>query len=64
MTRNWLDAEANGPCNSTEGNPAIIEENEPGTAVVFSNIKWGDIGSTIPSNSSSAKVRRNHQLRY
>lgn len=43
---NWLDSGSNGPCSSTEGNPALIEENYPGTHVVFSNIAWGDIGST------------------
>ncbi|CAN8099653.1 unnamed protein product [Discula destructiva] len=43
---NWLDAGTNGPCNATEGNPFLIEENNSDTHVVFSNIKWGDIGST------------------
>ena len=42
----WLDGGSAGPCNSTEGNPTIIEEQDPGTSVTFSNIKWGDIGST------------------
>ncbi|KAL1965867.1 hypothetical protein VTN77DRAFT_5000 [Rasamsonia byssochlamydoides] len=46
---NWLDSGNAGPCNSTEGNPAIIEAQDPGTAVTFSNIKWGDIGSTFES---------------
>ena len=43
---NWLDAGTSGPCNSTEGNPTVIETEDPGTSVTFSNIKWGDIGST------------------
>jgi cellulase len=47
---NWLDASNSwgdaGPCNATEGNPALIAANYPGTAVTFSNIKWGEIGST------------------
>lgn len=55
---NWLDSGANGPCNATEGDPAVIEQNAPGTHVVFSNIKWGDIGSTFSSNSTSSKLRR------
>jgi cellulase len=58
---NWLDAGSNGPCSDTEGNPANILANYPDTHVVFSNIRWGDIGSTVqtsgggPSSSSSAK---------
>lgn len=43
---NWLDSGSAGPCNSTEGNPTIIESEYPDTSVTFSNIKWGDIGST------------------
>lgn len=42
----WLDEGSNGPCNSTEGDPALIEQNSPDTHVVFSSIRWGDIGST------------------
>lgn len=43
---NWLDSGSSGPCSSTAGNPSLIQANDPGTHVVFSNIKWGDIGST------------------
>ncbi|KAJ5620360.1 hypothetical protein N7510_004344 [Penicillium lagena] len=43
---NWLDSGSAGPCNSTQGNPAIIEAQYPYTSVTFSNIRWGDIGST------------------
>ncbi|KAI9924209.1 hypothetical protein MW887_007159 [Aspergillus wentii] len=43
---NWLDSGDAGPCNSTEGNPELIQKNHPDTAVTFSNIRWGDIGST------------------
>ncbi|PSR81291.1 concanavalin A-like lectin/glucanase domain-containing protein [Coniella lustricola] len=43
----WLDQGSNGPCNSTAGNPSLIEATDPTTHVVFSNIKWGDIGSTV-----------------
>jgi cellulase len=58
---NWLDSGSNGPCSETEGNPANILANYPDTHVVFSNIRWGDIGSTVQtsgdgtSSSSSAK---------
>ena len=44
---NWLDSGSAGPCNSTEGNPALIEAQYPDTSVTFSNIRWGDIGSTF-----------------
>ncbi len=43
---NWLDSGSSGPCNSTEGNPALIVQQHPDAAVTFSNIKWGEIGST------------------
>ncbi|KAJ4421560.1 Endoglucanase 7a [Gnomoniopsis sp. IMI 355080] len=43
---NWLDSGSSGPCSATEGNPTLIEANSSDTHVVFSNIKWGDIGST------------------
>lgn len=42
----WLDSGNAGPCNATEGNPALIEVEDPGTDVTWSNIKWGEIGST------------------
>ena len=43
---NWLDSGNAGPCNGTEGNPKLIQAQHPGTSVTFSNIRWGDIGST------------------
>jgi len=46
---NWMDSGDAGPCNATEGNPELILANEPGTNVVFSQVKWGDIGSTTES---------------
>lgn len=44
----WLDGTASGagPCNSTEGNPEFIKTIQPDVAVEFSEIKWGEIGST------------------
>lgn len=44
---NWLDSGANGPCSATEGDPALIQKNHPDTHVKFSNIRWGDLGSTF-----------------
>ncbi|KAK5131019.1 hypothetical protein LTR08_001369 [Meristemomyces frigidus] len=43
---NWLDSGNGGPCNATEGNPVLIVEEDPSTSVTFSNVRWGDIGST------------------
>ncbi|KAK0640704.1 concanavalin A-like lectin/glucanase domain-containing protein [Cercophora newfieldiana] len=43
----WLDSEDNGPCNATEGDPANIVRNMPEVSVTFSNVRWGDIGSTF-----------------
>lgn len=42
----WLDAGSNGPCASGQGSPSNIQSQHPDTHVVFSNIRWGDIGST------------------
>jgi cellulase len=43
---NWLDSGSSGPCNATEGNPAVITQVQPDAAITFSAIKWGEIGST------------------
>ena len=43
---NWLDAGDAGPCNKEEGKPTVIKKKYPDTRVTFSNIRWGDIGST------------------
>lgn len=43
---NWLDSGNAGPCNATEGNPVLIEAQDPGTDVTFSDVRWGDINST------------------
>ncbi|KAF2437757.1 carbohydrate-binding module family 1 protein [Karstenula rhodostoma CBS 690.94] len=50
---NWLDTGNNGPCSLTEGNPALIIQNNPTTHVVFSGIRWGDIGSTFSSGGGA-----------
>ncbi|KAF3769759.1 family 7 glycoside hydrolase [Cryphonectria parasitica EP155] len=44
---NWLDEGSAGPCNATEGNPALIEEYYPGVQVKFEKIRYGEIGSTF-----------------
>ncbi|KAG9237477.1 putative endo-beta-1,4-glucanase celB [Amylocarpus encephaloides] len=47
---NWLDNGSTGPCNATEGDPNVITQVQPDPAVVFSNVKWGEIDSTYTSN--------------
>ncbi|ROV96533.1 hypothetical protein VMCG_07777 [Cytospora schulzeri] len=54
----WLDSGSSGPCNGTEGSPNLIQKKAPGAHVVFSNIKWGDIGSTFTDSSSASKYKR------
>lgn len=48
----WLDGDGAGPCNATEGDPKVIREIQPDTAVTFSNIKWGEIDSTYTAEQS------------
>lgn len=43
----WLDGGDAGPCNATVEDPEVIREVEPYPSVVFSQIKWGEIGSTF-----------------
>lgn len=42
----WLDSGNNGPCQAGQGTPANIQSQHSDTHVVFSNIRWGEIGST------------------
>lgn len=44
---NWLDSGDAGPCSATEGNPQNIVKVQPAPSTTFSNIKWGEIGSTF-----------------
>jgi len=44
---NWLDSGDSGPCNATEGAPAVVVTKEKKPTVTFSQIKWGEIGSTF-----------------
>ncbi|KAK0615315.1 concanavalin A-like lectin/glucanase domain-containing protein [Bombardia bombarda] len=46
----WLDGGSNGPCDAVEGDPKRIVRENPEVSVTFSNIKWGEIGSTSPEN--------------
>ncbi|CCC14863.1 hypothetical protein SMACR_07589 [Sordaria macrospora] len=56
---NWLDAEGNGPCSATEGDPKEIVKNKPDARVTFSNIRWGEVGSTYaPGGKCGVKSSR------
>ncbi|KAK1532157.1 glycosyl hydrolase family 7 [Colletotrichum costaricense] len=49
----WLDgAPEAGPCNETEGFPENVVKVEPNPVVTFSNIKWGELGSTFKPQST------------
>ena len=57
----WLDSDypttadpsspgvARGACPTTSGNPTDVESQSPGATVIYSNIKFGPIGSTYAS---------------
>jgi cellulase len=49
---NWLDSGTSGPCTNTSGVPATLLANYPNTTVTWSNVKWGEIGSTYSTASS------------
>jgi cellulase len=42
----WLDGGNNGPCSPTAGDPKRIVEQNPEVSVTFSNVRWGEMGST------------------
>lgn len=52
---NWLDSGNSGPCNATEGDPAVITQIQPDPQVTFSNVKWGEIGSTYLAHPHSGR---------
>lgn len=54
---NWLDSGDAGPCNAEEGNPAEIIKVEPHPVVEFSNLKWGEIGSTYTCDEKKRSIR-------
>ncbi|KAI8912048.1 family 7 glycoside hydrolase [Powellomyces hirtus] len=41
-----------GSCDPSSGKPADVEANFPNSSVKFSNIKWGEIGSTYAKGST------------
>ena len=60
----WLDSDyplnkpatapgvARGTCSTSSGKPADVEANAADSYVSYGNIKYGEIGSTIPSGPS------------
>ncbi len=54
----WLDSQfpeggtapgdARGPCKNGAGDPAVVEKQYPNSKVVFSDVRHGEIGSTVP----------------
>lgn len=61
---NWLDTGSSGPCSETAGDPKLIVANNPEVSVTFSNIRWGEIGSTFNASApgtSSAFIKGNAQ---
>jgi len=62
----WLDSDyptnkdasapgvARGTCATTSGVPAQIESQSPNAYVTFSNIKFGDLGSTFSGSTTSS----------
>jgi cellulase len=57
---NWLDTGSAGPCNTTEGDPKVIQQIEKAPTVTFSQVKWGEIGSTfggVAQNTTMYKWR-------
>jgi len=82
----WLDSDypttspatapgvARGSCATTSGVPSVIENTEANSSVTFSNIKFGDIGTTytntgagsssVPSGSTTAPAPSGTQALY
>ncbi|KAI1853065.1 hypothetical protein JX265_012821 [Neoarthrinium moseri] len=49
---NWLDSGSAGPCSNISGNPETIMAENPDASVTFSNIRWGEIGSTFNTSTT------------
>jgi len=56
----WLDSGEAGPCNQWEGFPANITKVEPNPEVTFSDLRWGDIGTTYKDKLSGASKCKRH----
>ncbi|KAK4109189.1 glycoside hydrolase family 7 protein [Canariomyces notabilis] len=51
----WLDSGEAGPCNATEGDPRVIRQIEPNPEVTYSQLRWGEIGSTFKGECRTGK---------
>jgi cellulase len=51
----WLNSGEAGPCSIEEGHPDYITEIQPDTSVTFSNMRWGEIGSTFQGSNCTSK---------
>ncbi|KAL2265020.1 hypothetical protein VTJ83DRAFT_7530 [Remersonia thermophila] len=49
----WLDSGEAGPCGEGEGAPANIVKAEPFPEVTYTNLRWGEIGSTYSQKKPS-----------
>ncbi|KZT33759.1 Exocellobiohydrolase [Sistotremastrum suecicum HHB10207 ss-3] len=68
----WLDSDypttadptapgvARGTCSTSSGAPADVEANSPNAQVIYSNIKFGPIGSTYNTGSTSSSSSVSH----
>jgi cellulose 1,4-beta-cellobiosidase len=55
----WLDSQfpaggtapgdARGPCKNGAGDPAVVEKQYPNSKVAFSDVRHGELGSTVPA---------------
>lgn len=53
---NWLDSDKAGPCDNKAGDPTIVLQKDPSTSVTWSDLRWGDIGSTFGNQSNLSKL--------
>jgi cellulase len=47
----WLDSGSAGPCSADSGVPSEILADYPNTQVTWSDVKWGELGSTYTTTS-------------
>ncbi|KAL4253216.1 Glucanase [Abortiporus biennis] len=50
---------ARGTCDAPSGDPTTVEAQHPSSSVIFSNIKFGDIGSTFSNTGSTGPAPGN-----
>ena len=57
---NWLDGveDGVGPCEFHEGDPENIRVVQPDTSLIYSKMKWGELGSTYEYKCKSKPKRK------